>query len=135
AAAAYALTGTPVAVEDAGLFVDALSGFPGPYSSYVYKTIGVHGILRLLEGEENRAARFVSVIAYAGPWGVQLFRGEVKGSIAAEPRGSGGFGFDPIFIPEGADKTFAEMNIEEKNMYSHRARAARKLCSWLEHRL
>ncbi len=131
---AYNHLGKPVVVEDAGLFIDALRGFPGPYSSYVYKTIGVQGILRLLEGVSERTAYFKSVIAYAGPWGVELFIGVVRGRIVEEARGSQGFGFDPIFVPEGSNKTFAEMSIEEKNRYSHRARAASKFCEWLTER-
>jgi XTP/dITP diphosphohydrolase len=131
ASLAYSALGFPVAVEDAGLFVDALNGFPGPYSRYVYKTIGIEGILKLLEGRNGREAEFRSVIAYAGPWGVKVFTGTVRGRIADAPRGSGGFGFDPIFIPEDEERTFAEMSVEEKNQYSHRARAARQLCRWL----
>ncbi len=131
AATAYAAAGRPVAVEDAGLFVDSLNGFPGPYTSYVYKTLGIRGLLRLLEGVADRSAEFRSVIAYAGPWGVRVFTGTVRGRIALEPRGSGGFGYDPVFIPEGETRTFAEMSLEEKNRYSHRAAAARQLCRWL----
>ena len=134
ASTAYTILGEPVAVEDAGLFIDALGGFPGPYSSYVYKTIGVEGILKLMEGVQDRRARFRAVIAYAGPWGVEVFEGVVEGRIAEEPRGSGGFGFDPVFIPEGSERTFAEMSVEEKSMVSHRARAARRLCEWLRER-
>ena len=131
AAAAYAFLRRPVIVEDAGLFVDALNGFPGPYSSYVYRTIGVRGLLKLLEGVEDRGATFVSVIALAYRGGVVLFRGEVRGAIAREPRGSGGFGFDPIFVPEGSTRTCAEMSAEEKTELSHRGAAARRLCEWL----
>ncbi|QOJ79464.1 XTP/dITP diphosphatase [Infirmifilum lucidum] len=122
----------PVAVEDAGLFIHALKGFPGPYSHYVYDTIGIPGVLKLLEGVEDRRAVFVSVIAVKTPDGrVEAFRGEVEGNITREPRGTRGFGFDPIFQPLGADKTFAEMSVNEKNEYSHRARAARALAEWL----
>jgi len=128
---AYSVLGRPVLVEDAGLFVNALGGFPGPYSSYVYKTIGLNGLLKLLEGVRERTAVFRSALAYAGPWGVVVFKGEVRGRIAEEPRGSAGFGFDPVFIPEGVERTFAEMSTEEKNRISHRARAARKFCDWL----
>ncbi len=128
ASLAYAVAGRPVAVEDAGLFIRALSWFPGPYSSYVYSTIGVKGVLKLMEGVVDRYAEFRSVIAYAGPWGVRLYTGVARGRIAEEPRGSGGFGFDPIFIPMGSDRTFAEMSVEEKNRFSHRAAAARRLC-------
>ncbi len=122
----------PVAVEDAGLFVEKLRGFPGPYSSYVYKTLGLWGILRLLEGVDERRAYFESAIGVKTPRGrVLVFKGRVHGTITAEPRGKGGFGFDPIFVPEGATKTFAEMRLSEKNMNSHRARAARALAEWL----
>ncbi len=122
----------PVAVEDAGLFIRALRGFPGPYSHYAYDTIGIPGVLKLLEGVEDRRAVFVSVIAVKTPDGrVEAFRGEVEGIITREPRGTRGFGFDPIFQPLGASKTFAEMTIEEKNAYSHRAKAARALAEWL----
>ncbi len=131
AAQAYHMLRRPVIVEDAGLFIEALRGFPGPYSSYVYKTIGIKGVLKLMDGVENRKARFVSVIALAHSSGIELFRGEVEGVIAKEPRGAHGFGFDPIFIPAGASKTFAEMSVEEKTRYSHRGRAAEKLCQWL----
>ncbi len=132
AIAVYNILREPVIVEDAGLFVEALSGFPGSYSSYVFKTIGINGILRLLEGVEDRRAYFESVIALAHNRGVLCVRGRVYGSIATEPRGSGGFGFDPIFVPEGSTKTFAEMSLEEKNKYSHRGRAARELCRVVE---
>ena len=131
AVTAYSMLREPVVVEDAGLFIEALNGFPGPYSSYVYKTIGVHGILKLLKDIENRKAYFESIVALAHASGVVVFRGRVQGMIAESARGTHGFGFDPIFIPEGSTKTFAEMNIEEKNMYSHRARAFRRLCEWL----
>ncbi len=109
-------------LEDAGLFVDSLGGFPGPFSSYVYSTIGNDGILRLLEGEQNRRARFVSVIChFDGEY--HLFRGEVAGEISTEKRGEAGFGFDPIFIPEGHTRTFAEMG-PKKDLISHRARSS-----------
>ncbi len=128
---AYSVLKTPLIVEDAGLFIRALNGFPGPYSSYVYSTIGISGVLKLLEGVKDRYAEFVSVIAYADEDGVRVFEGRVKGTITHEPRGNRGFGFDPIFMPIGLDKTFAEMSIHEKNRYSHRGMAARKLGEWL----
>jgi XTP/dITP diphosphohydrolase len=121
-----------VMVEDAGLFVEALNGFPGPYSSYVYKTIGFEGILKLLEGEKNRKAYFLSAIAFASPeTKIKVFTGRCNGRIAFEARGESGFGFDPIFQPEGSEKTFAEMSLNEKNMFSHRAKALRQLATWL----
>ena len=131
---AYDVLREPVMVEDAGLFIEALNGFPGPFSSYVYKTIGVEGILKLMRGVEDRRAKFVSVIAFYSPITepVKFFTGEVEGRISEEARGSKGFGFDPIFIPaEGDGRTFGEMDVEEKNKLSHRARAARKFAEWI----
>lgn len=111
--------------EDSGLFIEALGGFPGPYSSYVYRKIGLEGVLRLLENIENRRAYFKSAVAYIvrGVREVSVTTGVVYGTISREPRGERGFGFDPIFIPEGFDKTFAELGEEIKILVSHRSRA------------
>ena len=133
---AYLRCRLPIFVEDAGLFIDALSGFPGPYAAYVYQTIHNSGVLKLMENNVERHARFQSVIAYCdqqSPSQLECFIGEVKGEITTVERkeqGQSGFGFDPIFQPEGSDKTFAEMSIEEKNGYSHRAMAIRKFAEW-----
>jgi len=123
----------PVIIEDAGLFVDGLKGFPGVYSAYVQKTIGNSGILRLMEGMDDRRAAFKSVVGYAEP-GIEpvVFKGELKGDIGFEPRGTGGFGYDPIFYVNG--KSLAEMSLEEKNRISHRARSMKGLKQWLESR-
>ena len=129
---AYTHVRKPLVVEDAGLFVKALRGFPGPYSSYVYKTIGINGILKLLENNPNRQAYFKSVVACVCPPYIEVFEGVVEGWIAEKPRGSQGFGFDPIFTPHGSDKTFAEMSIDEKNRYSHRGKAFRSLAEFLK---
>ena len=126
----------PTIVEDAGLFIKALNGFPGPYSSYIYRTIGVRGILKLLEEVENREAQFRSVVAFYDPSNESLkcFQGMVEGVIARKPKGYSGFGFDPIFEPkEYIGKTFGEMSIEEKNRFSHRAKALRKFAEWYKH--
>lgn len=125
----------PVVVEDAGLFLDALKGFPGPYAAYVYKTIGNKGLLKLMEGAENRKARFWSAIAYydGNSCLPVVFEGVAEGEITVlERRGSGksGFGFDPVFKPDGSTETFAEMTLEEKNRFSHRAKAVRKFAEW-----
>lgn len=122
----------PVIVEDAGLFIDALGGFPGPYSSYVYRKIGLGGILKLLNGVSNRSARFRSVVAFCDPNNnLRCFHGVVEGRITLEVRGFGGFGFDPIFEPnELPGKTFGEMTTEEKCRISHRARALREFAKW-----
>ena len=125
--------GLNVVTEDAGLFIKALNGFPGPYSSYVYRTLGNQGILKLMEGVDERDAEFRSAVAFAEPEGeVKVFVGVVKGEIAREIASGRKFGFDPIFIPyEGDGRTFGELEVEEKNALSHRARALRKLAEWL----
>lgn len=124
----------PIIVEDAGLFVDALKGFPGPYAAYVYKTISNPGLLKLMENVEDRKATFRSAIAYYDGQSTPVcFEGEATGRIADnEIWGSlrTGFGFDPIFQPKGSKKTFAEMTIEEKNGFSHRANAIQKFARW-----
>ncbi|MCP8304522.1 MAG: XTP/dITP diphosphatase [archaeon] len=121
----------PTMIEDAGLFVKMLNGFPGPYSSYVHRVLGVDGILRLMNHEENRDAEFRSVVAFGNsPSIIETFQGVVKGTISLQPKGRSGFGFDPIFIPKGSKKTFAEMSLEEKNHFSHRADALRKFAKW-----
>lgn len=133
---AYKLSRLPIFVEDAGLFIDALSGFPGPYAAYVYKTIHNSGILKLMKGEKNCKATFQSIISYCDDQNTtdpMSFYGESKGEITPEERieqGKSGFGFDPIFQPEGSSRTFAEMTIEQKNGYSHRADAIRKFAEW-----
>jgi len=118
----------PVVAEDAGLFIDHFGGFPGPYSSYVLGTIGLPGVLRLMKGVEDRRASFQSVIAYRFAEERRCFRGSVEGRISKSIRGRGGFGYDPIFVPdEGGERTFGEMSPDEKNRLSHRARAFRLL--------
>jgi len=128
--------GCPIAVEDSGLHVSALNGFPGPYSSYVYRSIGLSGVLKLLEGVGDRRAHFESVVAYAEPRGeVRSFKGIAWGRISRSARGTGGFGFDPIFIPEDGDgRTFAEITPEEKNRLSHRGKAVRSFGEWISSR-
>jgi XTP/dITP diphosphohydrolase len=122
----------PVIVEDAGLFINALNGFPGPYSHYAYKTIGCKGILKLMQQATDRTAVFQSAIALKTPTGeIHVFTGEARGTITTQERGTHGFGFDPIFQPQDTNKTFAEMTLQEKNLYSHRAKAAKKLAEHL----
>jgi len=134
---AFEKCGLPIIVEDAGLFVDALNGFPGPYSSYVYKTIGNNGLLKLMDNVKNRKAKFQSVVAYFSEElkSPLCFKGEILGEITKEVRqGRSGFGFDPIFKPAESDKTFAEMGLIEKNKCSHRARAFQKFAEWYKNR-
>ncbi len=123
-------------LEDAGLFIENLGGFPGVYSAYVYKTIGIDGVLKLLSGVDDRRAVFRSVYAYKEPGEPPLFfTGECRGCISREKKGSHGFGFDPIFIPDGENRTFGEMTPEEKNKFSHRGKALEKLYRFLEENL
>jgi len=123
----------PFIIEDAGLFIDALEGFPGVYSKYVFFTIGCKGIIKLLENIDERSAVFRSVYAYSEPDKEPIFFiGESFGKITTKERGEGGFGYDPIFIPAGETKTFAEMSIEGKNMFSHRGKALEKLIDFLK---
>jgi XTP/dITP diphosphohydrolase len=118
---AYRRCGRPVFVEDSGLFIDALNGFPGTFSGWVQKKIGGAGILKLMQGvpEAKRAARFEARIAYHDGKGISIFAGACKGSISKEAKGESGFGYDPIFVPEGQSQTFAQ-NIQLKNNLSHR---------------
>ncbi len=127
-------SGLPVIVEDAGLFIEALNGFPGSYSKYVYNTIGLAGALTLLANSQNRKACFKSVVAFSNPEGeVECFLGVVEGKITDEIRGTGGFGFDPVFEPkEKPGKTFSEMSVDEKNSISHRARALSDFAKWYQ---
>lgn len=123
---------SPIVVEDAGLFIDCYSGFPGPYSSYALRKIGLSGVLMLMKGLENRTASFKSAVALRSGGETKVFRGIVHGRIALDTRGTEGFGYDPIFIPdEGEGRTFGEMSSMEKNEFSHRARAFRNLGKWL----
>lgn len=134
---AYYRTKLPIFVEDAGLFINALDGFPGPYAAYVYKTIHNSGLLKLMENITDRHAKFQSVIAYCDKTLCEpkCFWGESKGKITQtehKPLGKTAFGFDPIFQPVGIKRSFAEMNIPEKNGFSHRAMALRKFAEWYQ---
>jgi len=134
ATSALDLLRSPLFVEDAGLFVPSLNDFPGVYSSYAFSKIGNEGLLKLMEGRHDRRAVFRSMVGFVSPSlhpEVLLFEGEVKGELATSPRGQGGFGFDPIFIPYGSKQTFAEMKTEEKNKLSHRAKSVNSMGSFL----
>ena len=120
----------PFFLEDTGLYINHLSGFPGPYSSYVQKTIGNNGILRLMT-DTDRSAEFLTVITYWDGSMYHQFTGINRGSISVEARGNEGFGYDPIFVPEGTRKTLAEMSLQEKNMISHRYRAVMEFVKFL----
>lgn len=123
-------------IEDAGFFVDVpLGGFPGVYSSYVLKTIGNEGILKLIDDFTESRAHFSAIISlYFKPLDkVLFFDGNITGKISDTIRGEGGFGFDPIFIPDSIpDMTFAEISTHQKNKISHRGQAMKKLISFLK---
>jgi XTP/dITP diphosphohydrolase len=121
----------PVLVEDSGLVVEAWNGLPGALTKWFVASVGNEGILRMLAGGD-RSARAVCAVALADVDGeVRIFWGEVAGTLAPEPRGAGGFGWDPIFIPEGGGLTYAQMGAA-KNEDSHRTRALRAARGWLE---
>jgi len=122
---AFQILKQPVIVEDTGLYFEEFNGFPGALIKFLIKNIPLEKICSFLK--ENRKARAVTCIGYCDDNGVKLFIGEIKGIIADFPRGNSDFGWDPIFIPEGNDKTFAEMGEEEKNKVSMRKQALDKL--------
>jgi len=126
---AFKLSKKPVIVEDDGLEIPSLRKFPGPYSSFVFGTIGNRGIIRLVG--QNRTAFFVSVVTYCDRSRLVSFGAKVPGKISKTERGKG-WGYDPIFIPRGKGKTFAELG--DKNSVSHRYRAMKKFSSWFLHR-
>ena len=133
AAAALRATGLPSIADDSGLMVDALGGEPGVYSA---RYTGTHDatdeerytyLLKKLGDAEDRAARFVSCVCCLMPDGKRIeTRGECEGEILRAPRGEGGFGYDPVFRPEGMDRSMAELTHKEKNAVSHRGKSLKK---------
>ena len=135
AAAASSYCDAAAFADDSGLEVEALDGRPGVYSSRYAPTDPerIEKLLKELDGVENRRARFVCAIAIAFNGEVlEVFEGEVTGTITLAPRGKDGFGYDPVFLPDGYDKTFAELTGEEKNQISHRANAFAKALEFVE---
>lgn len=125
--------------DDTGLEVEALNSEPGVYSArYAGEQRSAEDnmnlLLRNLNNKVNRKAKFRTVITLMTPEGIRQFEGEVKGVILDEKRGTQGFGYDPIFLPDGFSKTLAEMSLEEKSAISHRARAFKKLVAYLKGR-
>ena len=122
-------------LEDSGLFIENLNGFPGVYSSYVFHTIGCIGILDIIKENKNRNATFKSVIAYKQTnHKLIIFIGECKGTLSMKQQGNNGFGYDPIFIPNGEKRTFAEMETFEKNQYSHRGKSLDQLVTFIKNK-
>ena len=127
---AYEKCKKPVIVEDDGLFINSLSGFPGPFSSYVFKTIGNNGILKLIGS--NRTAQFRAVIAFCDSnMKPVFFESNVFGEISKNIQGKG-WGYDPIFVPENQTKTYAELS--EKNNLSHRYESLKKFADWFNNK-
>lgn len=120
-------------VDDSGLFIPALGGFPGVYSAHILRIWGYRALPPLL-ARRSRTAVFRTVAGVRVGRKVVLFTGETSGTIVARPRGRGGFGYDPIFQPRGSRRTYAEMTLEEKNRTSHRAKAFRQVGSFLHSR-
>ena len=123
--------------DDTGLEVEALNGAPGVFSARYAgdghdSEANMQKLLKELEGKENRKAQFRTAICLIMEGKEYLFEGIVKGNIIEEKRGGAGFGYDPIFVPEGYDQTFAELGNDVKNTISHRARAVEKLCAFLK---
>lgn len=123
--------------DDSGLEVEALNGEPGVHSAYYAgpqrnAEDNMDLLLRKLAGQENLNARFVAVITLVLDGKYYQFDGEIKGKISMEKRGKNGFGYNPVFVPEGHDRTFAEMSMQEKGELSHRARAFAKLEQFLK---
>jgi XTP/dITP diphosphohydrolase len=135
AKSAYNTVKRPIIIEDDGLFINSLNGFPGQYSSYVFKSIGNRGILRLLEGSRDRSAFFKSIFVYRNGIIAKVFSGQINGKISLTIT-DGGWGYDPIFIPfnnhnKHYNKTFAELNkTNKKNELSHRRIALDKFVNW-----
>ena len=127
---AYRSLHTDVIVEDDGLFIDSLKGFPGPYSAFVHKTIGNDGILKLMEDVTDRRATFKSIIAYCDNSLIPvIFVGKVEGTITETQRGRS-WGYDPIFVPkDSGGLTYAELN-SKKNELSHRKLALEQFAKW-----
>ena len=123
--------------DDTGLEVDALNGAPGVFSARYAgeghdSEANMQKLLKELEGKENRTAQFRTAICLIMEGKEYLFEGIVKGEIITEKRGGAGFGYDPIFVPEGYEQTFAELGNDIKNTISHRARAVENLCTFLK---
>ena len=136
----YEKSGLTCFADDTGLEIDALNGAPGVYSArYAGEekraAANMAKVLDELADEDDRSARFRTVIALVGPKGENTFEGIVNGRILREKKGAEGFGYDPIFQPEGEERSFAEMGLVEKNTMSHRARAFKKLLEYLSSEL
>jgi XTP/dITP diphosphohydrolase len=126
---AFKVIKKPLIVEDDGLFIEDLNGFPGIYSSFVFNTIGNKGILDLLRDNKNRRANFLSIFSFFDGKTIETFSGKTSGHITTKISPSG-WGFDPIFQPINEYQTYGQINMIKKNEISHRSKAFRKFLKW-----
>ena len=120
---AYKAVNAPVLVEDSGLLFSAWNGLPGALVKWFETTVGCDGLLKMLEPFDNREAFALCYVGYHDGKAIKTAKGMVKGRVADQLQGSNGFGWDTLFIPDGHDRTYAEMTAQEKNSISHRKRA------------
>jgi len=132
AKSAYVMLGSPVLVEDTALTFESLNGLPGTLVKWFFESVGNKGLCKMLDGYQSRAAKAETCFALCDETGLHLFKSAYEGSVPDFPRGDMDFGWNPIFIPEGADLTWAEMDLEQSAATSMRRRAIEKLAIFLE---
>ncbi|MCL5100338.1 MAG: non-canonical purine NTP pyrophosphatase [Candidatus Marsarchaeota archaeon] len=128
---AYESLKMPIVVEDTGFYINALNGFPGALGKWLHSSIGPEGICNMISNYKNKRTTAVTCVAFYNGKQIHIFKGSTNGIISDKPIGKK-FGFDPIFIPRGYEKTFGEMTLEIKNSISPRGKAFRKLRKFLE---
>jgi len=124
---AYLAYKKPVLVEDTSLFFESWNGLPGVFIDYFMESVGIKGLLKMLKFTKNRKAKAITYLGIYDGKKYYTFKGEIQGKISQKPKGNSGFGWDPIFVPKGFSKTFAQMTTEEKNKISMRKKALLKL--------
>ncbi len=131
AARAYAHVNKPLFVEDTGLFFNALNGFPGAFIKWAYDSIGTDGLCRILDAFDDRTAYVKVAVCFCDESGIKPFIGKTTGTITAKPRGPEGFGWNPIFVPDGSTRTMAELSRDSQTPLPARAEALLKLKEYL----
>lgn len=129
---AFRLVRKPIVTDDVAVYIDAWNNFPGPFVKFVYTVMGIPKLLELFKDEKNRRVTVECAVGLHDGESVHVFTGKVSGNLAYEQRGSNGWGFDPIIIPDGQTRTFAQMSNEEKNKISHRGLAFAQLKEFLD---
>lgn len=129
---AFELVHKPLFVDDVGLYIEVWNGFPGPFIKYLCEAVGSKGLLRMMKDETNRQLVAKAMIGFHDGKEVFTFMGEVEGTLATKPRGEGGWGWDPVFIPAFTEKTYAELTATEKNAVSHRRAALENFKTYLK---